>query len=426
MTHDSSIESSPIRLYERDAISPGTLLAFLLPSCSFVYVQLIGFLFLPEIIMLAVFAYWLFTSGLYMPRIAMRALLLGILWFIAQAATDAIRETPFVDWSRGISKIIVFLSLFLFMQRFLNKNNARLLAFAVGTALGGALQYLLNPRGYALGWNADGYWKFGLGTPVTLAVICALCVPRLRRRLFLTLVILLALCLVNLLLGYRSMGGFVFATGMFVWFENQFQGIGKGRSQTLVLRTLALSVVGIVIFVALYDFTIKNAWTEYSLTDKIEAQSGDFGSFVGGRIEMFASVRAIVDSPVIGHGSWAKDPKYRDYLTELRRFGYSVVLDDADNDLIPSHSYFFGAWVEAGMMGALFWGWCLVVAIRALYVLHRTAHPLAPLLFFLLASFVWAILFSPFGAEGRMSAAFNLTLAIAVLETAKLTYQSKI
>jgi hypothetical protein len=143
--------------------------------------------------------------------------------------------------------------------------------------------------------------------------------------------------------------------------------------------------------------------------------SGDMGVLLGARAEILASAQAIIDSPVIGHGSWAKDPKYADILvSSLGQHGYEIQ-GESESDLIPSHSYIMGAWVEAGVVGAIFWFWALMLAVRSLVATQRGDSALALLVVFVAFNLLWNIPFSPFGAEARLYTAYYLSLMIFAL-----------
>ena len=68
---------------------------------------------------------------------------------------------------------------------------------------------------------------------------------------------------------------------------------------------------------------------------------GKLGLLIGGRPETLVSVRAALDSPLLGHGSWAQDPKYVEMLADVSaETGY--VNDEAgpqgDTDYLdPTH-----------------------------------------------------------------------------------------
>jgi O-antigen ligase len=139
---------------------------------------------------------------------------------------------------------------------------------------------------------------------------------------------------------------------------------------------------------------------------------GQYGLLLGGRNEIYASSQAIIDSPILGHGSWAKDRKYVLILLELRRAGYQIEDNILKSDLIPTHSHFFGAWVEAGIMGALFWAWVLLLVVRIVTSLYLVRDPLVPLIVFLAINMLWDVLFSPYGHDRRIISDFSLVVLL--------------
>ena len=153
--------------------------------------------------------------------------------------------------------------------------------------------------------------------------------------------------------------------------------------------------------------------------DKYQVQSqNDLGLLFGGRNEMLTSIKAVEDSPIIGHGSWAQDRSYVMYeVMSLRSHGMPSNSSDFVSDLIPSHSYLMGAWVEGGLAGAVFWSYCLILCIYALFSLLVVDSAVVPFVAFSLVDFVWNILFSPFGAEVRFLVAGQIGILFWVLIT---------
>ena len=118
-----------------------------------------------------------------------------------------------------------------------------------------------------------------------------------------------------------------------------------------------------------------------------------------------------MDRPILGHGSWAKNPGYAARILDARIHGYDIhYTSHVQSDLIPTHSHLMGAWVEAGVLGALLWLWAIFLVLRVLANLYITREPLGPLLAFIGFLMLWDILFSPFGAERRLTVPFNLVL----------------
>ena len=61
-------------------------------------------------------------------------------------------------------------------------------------------------------------------------------------------------------------------------------------------------------------------------------RAGEYGLLLGGRSEFLVSSLAVLESPVIGHGSWAKDCRYASLYVELKReAGYYPWGGERDN-----------------------------------------------------------------------------------------------
>jgi hypothetical protein len=150
---------------------------------------------------------------------------------------------------------------------------------------------------------------------------------------------------------------------------------------------------------------------------KYEAQtSGDLGLLLGGRVESLVSTKAIADSPILGHGSWAKDITYVAKLVEIvESHGAKLEGDPYSSALIPTHSHLFGAWVEAGVMGGLFWMAVIAIATIAIYRSLNLEDIPATFVAYILFWLVWDVVFSPFGAEQRFLMASKICLALWVL-----------
>jgi hypothetical protein len=88
-------------------------IAFALPTMMFVEVRMVGRLFLTEIILICMLPFLMMRRGsLLLDRLPRKLLILGLAWLLSQILTDAIRSTPFEDWSRGWSKIVFLLTNF--------------------------------------------------------------------------------------------------------------------------------------------------------------------------------------------------------------------------------------------------------------------------------------------------------------------------
>lgn len=391
----------------------GNAFACLIPMLTFIEVELIGRLFLSEILLLCMLPFLLMLRGrLLLAPLPRKLLLFGLAWLLSQILTDVIRATPFDDWSRGWAKIVFLLLDFSAIYLYLNGNEKRFFLFAVGIALGIVLAYFLNPNIYAEGHP----WKFGYGTAITLLAVLASQTRFFYGWKFSSSAIILGMGALNFYMGYRSLGLICLLTGGFVLLKqsNRF-GLNKMK-RGKVAMLIFLGGVAIYGIMALYDYGAGEGWLGDDAREKYLLQSsGDAGVLLGGRSEILSSAQAVIDSPIIGHGSWAKDPKYVEIMVDiLRQHGYEIQ-GETESELIASHSYILGAWVEAGILGAMFWLWALVITVRALVATHGANSAMAPLIALVAFGLLWSIPFSPFGGEARLYAAYNLSLMMFAL-----------
>ncbi len=391
----------------------GQLIALLVPALMFLEVKIGGRLFLSEILLAGMLP-WLFKvrSHLLAGAMQRRFFQLALFWLLAQMISDLVCDTPFVDWSRGWAKIIFLVINFTAIYLLLANRVERYFMFAAGIALGQIMAYFFNPNVFAAGLP----WKFGYGHALTLLVI--LVASRLSLAQAGRLVpaaAMLGMGLINFYMGFRSLGLICLLGGLvLVTRTSQASGLKAMVKFTTLIGLTMVAVMSIYSLAASHGYFGEKEQQRYA-----RQSAGAAGVLVGGRSEILASSQAVMDSPIIGHGSWAKDPKYVQIMNDkLEKLGYQ---DKAlsDSDLIPSHSYLMGAWVEAGVVGAIFWLFALYVTVRGLIASYSIHFYILPLILFEAFSFLWDIPFSPFGAEARLYAAFTLALMIFSLRLAR-------
>ena len=151
---------------------------------------------------------------------------------------------------------------------------------------------------------------------------------------------------------------------------------------------------------------------------------GKAGLLLGGRPEILVSSRAVMDSPILGHGSYAKDFKYVEMLVDLQtRMGLPPEesmwdLEEGGSGLIPAHSHLMSAWVYAGVLGAVFWIYLWPLTLKGILKVAILKPPLTPIYTYMLIGLLWDILFSPFGAQVRVTCAFLIIVLVDLLRPA--------
>ncbi len=414
--HPSGFSGGPAEIPTRRAKGGIVLdvLVFVIPCLLFLEVTVVGRLFASEIMLLALLPFVLIARGrvLWAP-LPRTILVLGMAWLLNQVVTDIIRDTPFHDYARGWAKIGFTLVNFAVLYMLLHDSARRLVIFAVGLAVGGILDYYISPETLAV----SDPWKFALGGSFTLLLIVG--AQRLFERGMRLVVpaVPAAAAALNLVMGYRSLAGICFLVAVYLFL--QWRG-PKLRFRITPARLAMLGVLGFIAtiaFIEAYGYAASTGVLGGEAQRKYERQaSSQYGLLLGGRMEILVSSRAIMDSPIIGHGSWAKDAEYARLLLEIKGYGPWVAASGLQSKLIPTHSYLFGAWVEAGILGAVFWIYILWRVVLVLAGQHQARGSLMPLVTFCCLTLLWNVLFSPFGATTRIFAPYYVVVVLFAWE----------
>lgn len=145
------------------------------------------------------------------------------------------------------------------------------------------------------------------------------------------------------------------------------------------------------------------------------------GILLGGRPEILVSSHAVMDSPMLGHGSYAKDFKYIEMLDDIQA-EEGIPTDLADQEaaggMIPAHSHLMSTWVQAGILGAILWIYLFWLVLKGIIRIAILRPSNAPIYAWMLVSFFWDILFSPFASTRRFTDALVILILLDVLETA--------
>jgi len=344
------------------------------------------------------------------------------LWLIGAIVTDIVVVSAPANYIRGWARILFFWIQFTAVLSLVGKAPAKLAWYCLGLAVAGIVSTYLWPTDY----DIAAPWKFGYSPYVTFSLLSLLTLAS-ASSLLSTVLPTAALALVNLALNFRSMFGFLVVTSCIRVLTVLLPA--RWRTSSLGLPQIVAILIGAALLgwatISLYGTLAGGGGLGVEAQRKYEAQS-HLGPILGGRSESLVSVVAIADAPIIGHGSWAEDRYYAVMRVQLlREAGQDVNLDAPIPNLIPAHSYFFGAWVEAGVTGGIFWLVAGSTSILALFRVLPLRGPHTTLLTYLLVSGLWDIIFSPFGAEARFLAAAHLTGVAWVIQATANTGRAR-
>lgn len=347
------------------------------------------------------------------------------LWLVSQIVTDVYRHTELVDWMRGDAAIIFFALDLSFAAMLLGHNERRKVLYVVGLVLGSLAVVRLQPTEFSIAEP----WKFGYSQGVNLGAVILSCYFYNKRRYIAVLVLLAAISAVNLAFNYRS-PVLIFLLTIALVVPVIPEQVGRWRvlpPEGTRVRLVVLT--GIAMLASLGAVTaVKVLSTSGALGDeakqKNQRQSSIKGGIlIGGRPEILVSSIAVKDSPILGHGSWAKDFKYVEILYDTMIERGDTEQNDIDSieedstGLIPAHSHLMNAWVWAGIMGAVFWAYVWWLAARGVAQLAMYQPRMAPLYVNMLVGMLWNILFSPFGSGLRMIESVIIVISCDLLST---------
>lgn len=412
-----------------DTIAGGLLLV--VGVLSSVVVHFIGDIFVGEVLAVAATPFLIFSGRRLRRRTLISVFALLSLWLLGQIVADAYNQSSLANQVRGMSAITFFAFEIAFFGILVGTNERRKAAFLTAYGVGSVVLTQFQPN--VIGVASDslaGKWKWSYSFGFTCIILLASSWLIAHRRSLVALILMLVTAGVDLFSNFRSAFLMLFVTIVLV-FPILPEQIGRLR---ILPRRNGTPRVAVVVMLAMAGGWSANRLVHFvsgaALIDEKgreknveEAQAGNL--LVGGRPEFFVGLRAAMDSPFIGHGAWARDMKYVEMQHDMmQEFGIDNDLADVEataHGLIPSHSHIVGAWVSAGIFGALFWGYILWLVFKALATVAVSRPAFAPIQIWLLVGYIWSILFSPFGSTSRIIEAFTLVLIVDVLQGATIT-----
>lgn len=398
-------------------LDPWVALALLYPLTMLVEFDLVGQLYLIDLLGLPLLGLLLVRPDAQarLRQIAPAVMLLA-LWLASAIVTDLIRATPPADFLRGWGRTGFFALQILVLWLWLPRRQAYFASFAIGLGIAAIFSV---PEEFA-----SFEWKFGYDRAASLVTLgLAYFAVRKAPRLGVAVpLVMIGIALFLLLQSARSAFGIAFVAAVIaalVLVKDRMSGRRGRLGGGALLALVGLAGAAAMGAFSLYGSAVEDGLLGRAALEKYREQTGgEVPLILGGRTESLVSIQAIADSPIIGHGSWARDKRYADMFYAARvRLGLPMENPLAQrSDLIPTHSHLFGAWVEAGLAGGIFWIWVIgtiVMAVLALFRGGRTA--LAPLACYAATALLWSTLFSPSGATERFFDAFCLVLVMALV-----------
>jgi hypothetical protein len=389
------------------------LLALVVGCTASFTIHFVGELYFAEMLLVALLPVFLVLRGkrTLRPELKVFYSLMG-LWLLGLVISDAYNHTNTVDRLRGAALIVFFAFNVLCFSMLLGENEKRKVIFLVGLTAGALAAVKLQPSP-----AFEAYpWKFGYSFGVIQLVMLLASYFYGRKKYVVSALLIIGICLVNLLLNYRSPVLDILVAFVLVYpIVPEHIGGVQLLPRNDVARLLILAILAMAAgetASAMVNFVTRAGYLNEEAQAKNEAQLQGKNLLLGGRPEFVIGLRAALDSPIVGHGSWAKSVTYYEMLYDAlvesgeqeEQVGGDILSDEGD-PLIPGHSAIVTAWVWAGIAGLIFWLYMTWFILRGIARVALLRPPVAPYLMWLLISTWWDIFFSPFAGSRRIIAA---------------------
>jgi O-antigen ligase len=402
--------SMPYAQMRRGAIRPSDIVPFLLGLLSWMEIQFGGRLYVGELILLGYAvtlpSTWKRSLSDSDRRVLSWVFRFAGVYLFALIFTDVYRGTPIEDFSRGWSRAIFFVTDLIGLVVLSVGHQRRFCAWLLGAMLSQLIVVLVGSGGQVDMIN----WKLGVGEPITMIVIMT---TGLRTPKW-TYAALMLLGVVNLILDYRSMAAFAVATGVLTYLK-----LRRTRGRPLIdLPPLMLASTAVLIFVGAYVTNFSFLYSGQELVDRRGASN------VGRAAALNVSAKAILASPLIGYGSWAKNfDLFSNWAYEQEDLGGLIPGDalinsiaDKRDEVLPVHSQILQAGFEAGIGGMIFFVFLFCVCVARLWrvLMSREWDNEFAMFAFWAISTLWALLFSPFAGFTRLTGGIGIALLLAI------------
>lgn len=407
-------------LTKNKSSNPKAVFIFVLLAGSSFYIELAGQIYAAELILLLYIGHKLIQRNKNNSVIPTWMSIGLVLWILGSILSDIGQTTEGLQTSKGILRVLFLGSNLIGLTYLLGSSKSRIMLAWTAVAVSICLAFVLQPNIYA----RDLPWKFSFGLPISILVALWLSIRHEERKI--TVPVLMALAGVHFALGFRSMAVITAVVAIVLVVRRRKTEVSDGkrvvRLRPVVLALLASSLV--ILLTNVYDQLALDGQLGSAAQQKAAYQAdGAFGSIFSSRNEFFLSAASIVDSPIIGGGSYSvASPEAAQSVADLYGlYGYQHVAGAVAMHAPAYHSELFGLWAENGALALPFWlGVLFLYLISITAVLYRRCQ--APVLVAMTATIgIWDLFFSPFGADRRMWLALSLVTLIAFTKRERST-----
>ena len=379
-------------------------LFYILFAISFSFkTNFIGDLYLSQIFIVLISIYFFLKNSDHLKLISYekKILFLIILWFFNQIVSDLVNQTSFNNSARGNAKILItYLSFYSFFKLSKSPNISLIKILLWICIVNLFLMFTAYNNSFMLSWKFSG----GVSLSISLIIFFNQYYKNYLTNNYL-LILIFGLGILSLLIGTRYV--FLF-NALFVFYIILFEKFSIKQTIPIVLSSL----IFYLFITNVYEMLIVNELLPNTLLEKQISQNSELGVLLGGRGEIYSSYMAIVDAPILGHGSWAENCDYIYAIYDQKILFNPNVKFDLSNCLIKSHSVILGSWVNSGIFGFMFWFYIIIILFKKLIIKVQTNNVSLTLLIYLAISLSWDIIFSPYGGTRMVYAPLCIVIIL--------------
>lgn len=316
----------------------------------------------------------------------------AVLMLAGYILSDLYRNTEPGQFLRGWARVILLALDFIALAIIVARDRRNLWWFVLGMAVGAIGQLLV--RGVPV-MSAAG-WKFGYATPIAYLLACGAYFLPIK---FMCLAFI-GVGLWNIFMDFRIMGAICILIAAVLWVRaNNPDGLNGMQLLKVVLACgIAAAIVGTALYVTEEDY-------------KRRRETSNVGREAGLRV----ALQGVVESPIIGYGSWPTDPRLVSLFQEEIADQKDVFGDRmAGVSVFTAHSQALQAWIEGGIFAALFFFYygMKLIATGFRVALQRRPDGYLPIFLVFLVYDTWHLIMSPFSGPTRLPIAVGIAIVV--------------
>ena len=318
-----------------------------------------------------------------------------LLLLIFQIISDFINSSEFTNYIRGWMVIIICIISTIFLTKKLNNNSSNIIYYIIGLIASiiifGDQQIEINNI-----QDNSNYFKNNL-VGITNGIVILLTVwLTVRKKYYLIIASYIAYGILCIGLDARSNSVVYLLSGIFLNFKLRGRRFNK-NGVLIGVFTLFVLYIFYLIYVDQVLYSNFGGTNSSSQLNKASNPYNPFELLYYGRADFVVLFQACMESPIFGHGSWAKDFG-GNYATLTALISDSDQIDDFE--YIRAHSIILGYWAYAGIGGFISLLLMYFNLYKYFFKMFNSSYFSNgfPVLILLTISMIWAFFFSPIGA----------------------------